>query len=84
MKRILAFLALLLSLGVNVGFIAVWAIQRHGARRPAEDEPESPSGLRRLHQDIGVTDEQWQEMLKTPGKRPSLPEWYPVMREGSR
>ena len=31
-----------------------------------------------------LTDEQWQEMLKTPGKRPSLPEWYPVMREGSR
>ncbi|MBN1673140.1 MAG: periplasmic heavy metal sensor [Kiritimatiellae bacterium] len=62
MKRILAFLALSLSLAMNVGFIAVWAIQRYGARRPAQDEPESPGGLGRLRRDIGVTDEQWQEI----------------------
>ena len=62
MWKKIAPLLILLSVGLNVAFVGVWAVRAFGRHWPAHRPDDDGAVWCRLHRRLDVTDEQWRRI----------------------
>ena len=62
MWKKMASLLIVLSVGLNVAFVGVWAVRTIGCRRPTGHADDHGKVWCPLHRRLNVTDEQWQRI----------------------